>query len=348
MSGLIRILILTFLVAFSACDNGAGEISTDTGRIPVSVITARERVNPKVLRLCGTVEANRAVKAGFKIGGKIRSLTFEEGQLVRKGALLARLDPTELLEQKRKAEEQESKARRDLDRMEKLYGKGTVPLSSFQDAASLHVSAEAELNIVNEQLENCELPSPLTGRVTKKLSEVGEVVGPGTPVALLTEMDPILVKAAAPDHLLPQIHPGQTVDVEPDRRPPTRFQGKVTRIESSADPLSRTFHIEVLLENPDEALRPGLIVRVEVIVDPDHRGIVLPLDAVLDFGTDPSVFVVREGTAHKRSIAMGEVRGSEVELLQGLAPGDMVVVSGQEYLKDRQPVAIDRELNAQP
>jgi len=348
MSGLTRIFILIFLVALCACDNGAGEISTDAARTPVSVITARERVNPRVLRLSGTVEANRAGKAGFKIGGKIRSLAFEEGQLVRKGALLARLDPAELLEQKRKAEEQESKTGRDLDRMEKLHGKGTVPLSSFQDAISVHVSAEAELNIVKEQLENCELYSPFTGRVTRKLCEVGEVVGPGTPIALLTEMDPILVKAAVPDQLLPQIHPGQTVHVETDQQFPTRFQGKVTRIETSADPLSRTFHVEVLLENPDEALKPGLIVRVQVIVDPDHRAIFVPLDAVLDFGPDPSVFVVLDGTAHKRSIAMGEVKGSEVELLQGLSPGEMVVVSGQEYLKDQQPVTVDRELNAQP
>ena len=348
MTGFVRTLVLISLVALGACNNGIGEVSTDTDRTPVRVITARERAAPRVLHLSGTVEANREVKAGFKIGGKIRSLAFEEGQLVRKGALLAQLDSTELLEQKRKAEEQENKARRDLDRMEKLHRKGTVPLSSFQDATSVHVSAEAELNIVKERLDNCEVRSPFTGRITRKLSEVGEVVGPGMPIAVLTEMDPVLVKAAVPDHLLPEIQPGQPARVELDHRPPVRFQGKVTRLEASADPLSRTFHIEIRLANPGERLRPGLIVRVQVVVDPNHRGIVVPLDAILDFGSDPSVFVVLDGMAYKRTIRMGAVKGPEVELLQGLESGELVVVSGQEYLKDQEPVAIDREANAQP
>ena len=85
-----------------------------------------------------------------------------------------------------------------------------------------------------------------------------------------------------------------------------------------------------------------------MVVDPEPRGIVVPLDAILDFGSDPSVFVVTDGVARKRSVRMGEVKGSEVELIEGLEPGDLVVVSGQEYLKDQQPVTIDREANARP
>ncbi|NIO03553.1 MAG: efflux RND transporter periplasmic adaptor subunit [Proteobacteria bacterium] len=344
MAGVIWSLVLLGSLVLFSCSSGVGETTSEEKKIPVSVIPARQEVNRRLLNALGTVEPNRELKLSFKIGGRIRGLAFEEGQLIRKGELLAELDPTELLARKRKALENRRKAKRDLDRMEQLYRKAVVPLSSYQDAQSALVNSEAELKIVDENLDSSVLRAPFTGRMTQKLSEVGEVVAPGKTIAVLAEIDPVLVKAAVPDSLIQRVKTGQRAHIRVDSSPRERFEGVVTRLETSADPLSRTFTVEVRLGNPGEVLRPGLIARMEVMDDSKGFGIFIPLDAVLDFGSSPTVFIVRDGTAIRRTIRMGDVAGQEVEILEGLIPDELVVISGQEYLDDKQPVLIDRRL----
>jgi membrane fusion protein (multidrug efflux system) len=347
MSGVIWSFVLLGSLILFGCSSDADEATTEENKVPVSVTAVRQEVNRRLLNVLGTVEANRDLKVSFEIGGKIRSIAFEEGQAIEKGESLAELDSTELLARKRKAIENRRKAKRDRDRMERLYRKAIVPLSSYQDAQSALVSAEAELKIVQENLDSSVLRAPFAGRITQKFSEIGEVVAPGTPIAVLAEIDPALVKAAVPDTLIQKVKPGQRAVIGVDSAPQKRFEGVVTRLETSADPLSRTFSIEVRLENPDEVLRPGLIARVEVMDDSKGLGVFIPLDAVLDFGANPTVFVVRDGTAERRVVKMGEMAGAEVEILEGLVPDELVVVSGQEYLDDQQPVLIDRTLENQ-
>jgi RND family efflux transporter MFP subunit len=344
MSGVVRGFLLLGSLVVVGCSSGGSDVPQEEKRVPVSVVAIQKRFNRHRLNVLGTVEANRDLKVSFKIGGRIKTLAFEEGELVKAGELLAELDQIELLAQKRKALENRRKARRDLERMRKLYRKEIVPLSVYQDAKSVLVTAGAELKIVEESLDSSALRAPFTGRITEKISEVGEVVAAGSPIAILAEIDPARVVAAVPDTLIQKVKPGQRADVEVDSIPMKVFVGVVTRLETSADPLSRTFSLEVKLENPGEVLRPGLIARVEVVDDSRDACILIPLDAIVEFGPNPTVFVIQNETALRRAVKMGEVMGEEVEILEGLSPDDLIVVAGQEYLDDEQRVVIDRRL----
>jgi RND family efflux transporter MFP subunit len=309
----------------------------------VEVIQLRKQTRAEVIHLLGTVEAKREVKLAFMTGGKIRELSFEEGEQLRAGAVLAELDTIELMARKEKALENKNKARRDLKRMEKLYKQRIVPQASYEDTRSLLISAEAELKIVEDNLKNSLIKAPFAGRITKKLSEVGEIVSPGMPVAVLTQMDPILVKAAVPDNLVGKIQKRQTVHVAVDSHPQKRFTGLVHKLETIADPLSRTFSMEIELANPGEMLRPGLIAKVEILREKRDQGIFIPLESVIGFGARPSVFVVKDEMAERRMIKIGRIVGEETAVLEGLSEGEVLVVTGQEYLKDRQQVLIYRQ-----
>jgi Fe2+ transport system protein FeoA len=100
--------------------------------------------------------------------------------------------------------------------------------------------------------------------------------------------------------------------------------------------------MEIRLPNPTEKLRPGLIAQVKVVYGKKDPIILIPLDAVIGFGTEPSVFIVKDGKARRRIIKMGEITGERVEVFEGLVPGDTLVVAGQEYLTDGREVAIQQ------
>jgi RND family efflux transporter MFP subunit len=343
MENIGRFLSLLGMVFMVGCTDGETKTLDAVKKVPVEVIQVRQQPRAEVLNLLGTVEAKREVKLAFKIGGKIKKLSCEEGQSIKTKALLAKLDTTELLARREQAMENKNKAKRDLDRMGKLFKKRIVPESSFQDARSLLISAEAELNIVEDKLKHSTIEAPFTGRITQKLTEVGEIVSPGMPVAILTQMDPILVKAAVPDNLIGKIKTGQTVHIRVDSHPHEKFRGSVHRLETTADPLSRTFKMEIELGNSDEMLRPGLIARVEVPFKEKGNGIFIPLDSVMGFGPSPSVFVVKNQIAERRMIKIGRILGEDTEVMEGLAAGEMLVVSGQEYLKHGQQVLMDQK-----
>jgi membrane fusion protein (multidrug efflux system) len=272
------------------------------------------------------------MKLSFKFGGKIRALRFDDNERVKKGAILAELDTVELLAQREKARESLKKAERDLARMEKLQSRNIISLSSSQDARSTAILASAELKMVEDRLKHARIRAPFTGRIREKRAEALEVVGSGVPVAVLTRMDPIVVKITVADHDLQKVKTGSGVSIHVDTYPQEVFRGCIRRVDTSADPLSRTFRAEILVQNPDEKLRPGQIARV-TLVNPDlEPAVFLPMDCILGFGEAPYVYVVKGKKAFRRPVRIGRILEGDVEILKGVSPGDRIVISGQEYL----------------
>ena len=331
--------VLWILVLF-ACTAKETETTNESAATPVRVIEVCNQKRQEQQNLIGIIEIDREMKLAFKLAGKLARLDLEEGRRIKKGTLLARLDTMEWEAQKEKALENQAKARRDLERMEALREKKIVPESSWQDARSAYNVSCAELKVIEDALENCTVTAPFTGKIMRKLAEEGEVIGAGTPFALLGETDPILVKAAVPDRLLPRIKAGDTAVIRVDWEPDRQYTGTIRRLETSADPVTRTIRAEIRVPNPDETLKPGLLARVVLEGREAEACIHVPLEAVIGFGRDPYVFVVEDLHAHKRKIALGRVIREEVEIIEGLVPGETVVVSGQEYLRDRHPVTI--------
>ena len=339
--------VLVIILLF-ACTPEETETSDAIVFAPVHVMEVRKQQKAEQYHLMGIIEINREMKVGFKLGGKITRLNFDEGRRVQKNALLAQLDTTELLAQKEKVLESQAKAKRDLERMEKLFRQKIVPESSLQDAQSAYNLSGAELKIVEDALKNSSIKAPFSGKIIKKLAEEGEVVGPGAPIALLAEMDPILVKAAIPDHMITKINVGDTAIVKVDWDPQRHFSGTIHRMESMADPITRTLRMEILVANPNETLKPGLMAQVEITHQANEAGIYLPLDAVMGLGKAPFIFVIQDLNAVKREVKTGKVIQGDVEIMEGLAPGERVVISGQEYLRDQQPVIIQDKRESNP
>lgn len=343
MNKLIFLIVPMALLCGNGCDNADPVVTEKTQDLPVRIITVSKEKRTQLLRFLGTVETDREAKLSFKIGGKIAALHFEDDQWVKKGEFLAELDTRELLATKEKALENKKKTKRDLERMEKLHQRNIVPLSSSQDAESAYVLASAELKRVEDHLRNAFIRAPFSGRIREKLAEVSEVVGSGVPVAILTSMDPILIKITVSDHDLRYISKGMEAQVFVDTFPDTSFAGTVRNIGTSADTLSRSFQAEILVHNKDEKLRPGQIARIHIRHETAAPSIFIPMDCILGFGDNPYVYEVAEGRARRLSVKVDRFLGEEAEITEGLAEGDCVVISGQEYLREGLPVRVVEE-----
>ncbi|MFC1532174.1 efflux RND transporter periplasmic adaptor subunit [Thermodesulfobacteriota bacterium] len=336
------VLFLALIVFTSSCSDPEAKTAVKSKKIPVEILHVKKQPVLKSLRLLGTVKADREMSLSFKIGGKIKDIHFRRGDLIKEGSLLAELEITGFLAQKQKVWELQKKAKRDLDRLERLFNEKSAPLSSLQDARSQYNSIRADIKIIEDNIINSFIRAPFTGRIDRKLHEPGEVVAMGNPVAVLTDMDPIIVKAAVPDNMIREIRNARKAVIRVDSYPERDFKGVVTRLDITADPVSRTFGMEVLLSNPGEMLRPGLIAKVEIPYGTKEPRIFIPMDTVIGFGSSPSVFIVKDLKAVRRVIRTGEIIEEIVEVLEGLEPGEMLVISGQEYLSDGKEVFIGK------
>jgi membrane fusion protein (multidrug efflux system) len=322
-------------------------------RLVVRVVPAESKELARSVRGSGLVRPHREVTVSAEIAGRVLIVSVDEGSSVENGEVLARLSDTDIrlqLDEARSAvnPDQVDLARADWERKQRLLDEG-VASRAVVDAAesryltlvSAHDSATARTRQLEEQLRKAAIRAPLSGRVAKRFVNEGEVVAPGGPIALIENMDEVLVELELSDRDIVKVRPGQAIEATVDAFPGRVFHGAVDNAASTANPVTRTFTVEARIGNRDASLLSGMIASLRIVLE-ESRAVVIPLEALID-GEDAEVFVVADGEARRRSVELGERWDREVEVLSGLEPGEEVVVSGTERLVDGQAAEIYRE-----
>jgi HlyD family secretion protein len=213
----------------------------------------------------------------------------------------------------------------------------------IQMAQAQVAQAQAGVAFARLQLANATVVSPLTGTVTRRFVDPGTLVAlmPGQG-ALLTvaQIDTVDVILDVSETDLARIRPGQSVTVRADAYAEQTFAGTVREIGQAADPRVRVFKVKVKTPNPKHLLKPGMFARGQIIAETRQNALVIPRDAVVSDSSQPAVFVVKEGKAQVRKVRLGLTSGAAVEVLEGLAKGDPVVVAGQSGLTDGASVVV--------
>lgn len=311
------------------------------------------------LSVPGIVEARSRVPLAFRIDGFVEDLIVEEGARVESGAPVARLDLRDAQREVALARaELESAAARatdarlEFDRQRRLLDARSISRQRFEKTkAALEVanaeerSSRVRLGAAKDRMEDCTLVAPFPGHVEKHLVEEHEFTGAGTPVLILLDLETVVVRAEAPQGKLPLLRSEAPAIVRSSAWPGREFRGTVRSVSVAADPATRTVPFEVTLENSDLSLRPEMLVEVSVR-DRDRTTVhTVPLGAVLrDASLEPFCFLVPdaegEPRVERRGVALGPVVGERVSILEGLATGERVVVRGQHFLRDGDPVRV--------
>ena len=356
------LLFLLSLAALSACTTDQAdeqppvgaliEPPTDIAVTHVRAITIGDTPSSSTsggaISATGTVVSDQLARPSSKTGGLLSAVLVREGDDVRRGQTLARLDATELTAAVAQAEAGLDKARRDLTRVEALFADSVATRTQRDDARTGVTLAERQLEAIQFNRERNVITAPISGRILQKLANAGETIGPGMPIAIIqgTAAGDWRVRVGLTDAQWAATSVGQRATVSFDAFPGKRFAARLTERASAADPANGTFPIEVKLSEQPPSLAAGLVAKVELQREAAPAGakantIEVPLTALGRInGKRAEVFVIRAQAARARDVQLGATRGGTIEVLSGLELGDQLITTGVAWLRDGDPVQL--------
>ena len=319
---------------------------------PVKILTIQAGGTAGQREYPATIKATQQADMGFEVAGRMEEFLVNEGQLVRKGDLLARLDDRDYQYELEKARANQRKALADLNRSLSIYrqDKGAISRGAIDSDRRAKEVADAAVQQAEKAVEDTLLRAPFDGYVARKLVEDFANVQAKEPVLILQDISELEVEVSIPerdmvgrertndlDALTARVKPEVSITSIPGRS----FPARIKEIATTADPDTRTFQVTLIFDPPDDvSILPGMTARARARVV-NGAGIHVPVSAVVSnaqyhaivWKVDPATMTVTPVP-----VEMGDMQGNEVEISSGLKDGDEIAVSGLDYLQDGMQV----------
>jgi RND family efflux transporter MFP subunit len=297
----------------------------------------------ETLVFMGTITANKDVDVISETQGRITKMHAHLGDRVRAGSLLFEVD-NELYEANKKtAQANFLKSRKDLDRYKALFASGVVSANELESVHLAYASAEAQHTAAQRQYRDSFVKSPIDGIVSAMNVEQGTVVHAGMTVANIVDITRLKIKLNVAEADAFKLRTGDTVEIVTDVYPGISFSGTMSAIGHKADDL-HTYPVEIAMTNSSQhPLKAGMFCRVSFTTKTDGEVLSIPREALLGSTRNPKVFVVSDGKARSRDIITGTSRGLRIEVREGLTLGEQVIISGRNLVRDNDPVKVVRE-----
>ncbi|KQU49982.1 hypothetical protein ASG72_18405 [Bosea sp. Leaf344] len=296
-------------------------------------------VNEEVEAL-GTLAADESVVIAPEIAGRVVALGFKEGDRVKKGQELVKLDTAILDAELKQLQADLGLARDTFERNRSLSQRGVGTQVALDEATAKLASAEARVQLAQAKLAQSTIRAPFDGVVGLRSVSVGDFVAGGKTLVTLTNIDPIKVDFRVPEIFLSRVKVGQAISIKVDALAGREFEGRIFAIDPVVDINGRAIRLRASVPNADLALKPGLFARIVIQVDQRENAMVVPETAVMPDGVGKMVYVVENGKAKRVSVEIGKRLPGKVEVVKGLTSGMQIVTAGQMRLRDGATVAI--------
>ncbi len=293
-----------------------------------------------VLEIAGRLEPRAEVMVSSELGGAVEEVRFDKGDRVERGALLARVGSDLLRAALAEAEAELEGARLDYVQAKQLVEREASPRQDFLGAEVNVKRFEARVEAARLRLTRSEITAPVSGVIVQRDIEPGEVLGPGSPVAVLHDTAVLRATIGIPETDISFFSVGSPAAVSLDAYPDRSFDGRITYIAPTATRPRRSFEAEVEVENADGTLRSGLIVRTGLQRRVFEDAVVVARDALVERDGILHAFVLEDGTAGLRSITLGPDEDDRVVITAGLEVGETLITNGHRNLIDGQPVRV--------
>lgn len=360
-------------------EQSAGKKSTAPAArvVTVSVADAKHGQVRQEILLTGSLRPKEQVDVTAKATGRVQRLTYQLGDFVKNGAVIAELEDDELQQQvsrakaalavvnaatrQRMAELENSKA--NFGRMERLMKEGLIPRSDFESSrtsyevvqAQLELSkaqenqARAEIRELEIRLSQARITAPMDGFISKRHVDQGALVNPAMPIVTLVNLSTMVTMASVPEQAVGKLRVGAAAKVEVDAFGEQVFQGRVARIAPVLDAATRSAIVEVEIPNRDTRLRAEMFARVTLDLGAMRPAILIPRDGLVYRGTQPGVFLADRGRSAFRPIETGQTIGADVEVMANLDAGTKIVTRGAAMLGEGDQLkVVGLEANAAP
>ena len=310
--------------------------------VGVKVMTVGEGIQPNLgASYSGTVEEENGVALSFSVGGTIRQLCVKVGDRVRRGQLIASVDPTSAKNAYDMAHSTRLQADDAFRRMRQLHDKGSLPEIKWVEAQSQLQQAVSAEAIARKSLADCQLYAPMGGVIAEKSMEIGQNVAPGMPIARLVITQTLNVRISVPESEVAAIHVRQRARIRVEALSDSWIDGYVVEKGVVADPVTRSYSVKIRLTGSTAGLLPGMVSSVILGPVPTSasESVVIP-SRLVQLADDNSCFVwvAEGGKAVRRTVVCGSYQSSGVTIENGLRRGDRIIVEGQQKVCSGTPV----------
>lgn len=307
--------------------------------IPVEVAPVQKGDMSQYLLLSATIETENAADVCPLVGGIIKSIAVEEGMRVDENQPPLQLEDDDIVLNEKKADVDYEQQKTAFARLEKMHEQALISDEEFENARFDLKQAEIARDKAHLTRQRTTIRSPITGIVTQRLVQEGNLVTNTTKLFVITDPNEKICRVYVPERDLRQLQTGQKVYVTSQVMPQNRLTGWIKRISPVVDPGTGTCKVTIGLKDPQNVLRPGMFVRNEIVIDTHRDAVIAPKNALLYENDLEWVYVVEDTLAVKKQVKIGFSNGSRFEALDGLKWGDRVVV-GQNALKDSSGVRV--------
>ena len=295
------------------------------------------------LEALGTLSADESVTLSATVTEIVSDINFRDGEQVEEGRLLIQLEDAEeqaLLRASQALREERSNAS---GRATQLQQRNLAARADVEDSQSRLRQADADIQAIEAQLVNYQIKAPFSGRVGFRNISVGALVTPGMDLVTLDKLDVMKLDFSVPEVFLGRLSPGLMLNATTAAFPDDIFSGDIATIGTRVDPVTRSVNVRAELDNADGRLRPGMLMKV-IVQQRVRDTIVIPEAAIEPSGDRHFVMLIeqRDGTTRlaRHEIVIGERRNGEVEVVEGLAADDLIVVHGLQLARDGQEARV--------
>jgi membrane fusion protein (multidrug efflux system) len=308
--------------------------------VPVEVANAEPAVSTMEILAIGSLASDESVEVTSEAAGRVKEILFEEGNAVKKGDVLVRLDDALAVAEVKDAEARLGLAQTTYDRSRSLQKSGAATKQSYDEAATNLRVAQAAVDLAQTRAAMMQVNAPFDGILGFRTISVGAYVTAGTKLVNLEKIDKLKVEFSVPEVFLAQLSTGQKIEVTVDAWPGEVYEGTVYAINPHIDVNGRALQVRASLVNAGMKLRPGLLARVTLKGKDERQVVAIPESAIVPRGGETFVYRLENGRAIETPVVVGRRRNGIVEILKGLAPNAQVVTAGHARLKDGNEVEV--------
>ena len=308
---------------------------------PVEIETVRRGAVSRTSTISGMLEPIRVVGVNAQMGGILLSLTAEEGNRVAKGQVLAEIDARELEAQMRSADAALAFAKTTFERSEGLFKIQILSAAEYDRDRAAYEAAKATSDQLRTRLGFAKVVAPISGMITEKRIEAGDVVSPQTRLFTVADVSTLVTLVQVSELEVASLKVGDRVPLSIDALDGERTDGRIRRIFPAADSSTRLVPVEVALSGDLRGrLRPGYSVRATFALNRRENALLVPSRAVTGPAGARAVYIVKGGVIARRGVQVGEDISGSTEVLDGLVEGDSVIVSGTTQLREGGKVKV--------
>jgi membrane fusion protein (multidrug efflux system) len=333
----ILFLLLPAVWASAGCQKKPVSGSPGGGGFATQIVVVEAKRQPvsETLSLVGTLAANEMVELKCEAEGTVEEILFQEGQPVKRGDLLLRLDESKFASAAAEAEANFKLSQANHDRSKELLRDKLISPQEFDQVSALFQANQAGLDLKKRLWKDSRIFAPFDGIISSRNVSPGQVISRNTTFSWLVDLDPVKVEVGVPERFLSQLALGQNIDITVATYAGRKFTGKVFFIAPFVDPAFRTALVKAKIPNPKQELKPGMFANLDLTLKIRDNSVVIPEPALVQLleGQRAQIYTVSaSNTAQSVTVQLGVRLPGQVEVLSGLSGGEKVIVEGTQKI----------------